>query len=246
MPTGTPAMIQLRELALRREHVDEAAEVHARADVRRSPGRAPRPCCRPPRAARAQGRQPGRCPGSACASPSPRAPRRAGSRAARPSRRDVNSRFDGSGASSATTPIAPARLWPARSADASTSRFSGSCSPKSLSDLARPVADEQVERDRRDDGEHDPDRADQSARRRRRARARRARKPRASCRGSRSICATSTSSVNPRASASCAFGSSARPTIARSCVDLLATRRPHAPRPAASRTRRGARRAPCS
>ena len=42
-----------------------------------------------------------------------------------------NSRFDGSGASSATTPIAPARLWPARSADASTSRFSGSCSANS-------------------------------------------------------------------------------------------------------------------
>ena len=43
-----------------------------------------------------------------------------------------NSRFDGSGASSATTPIALARLCPARSAEASTSRFSGSCSPKSF------------------------------------------------------------------------------------------------------------------
>ena len=45
------------------------------------------------------------------------------------------SRLEGSGASSATTPIAPARLCPARSAEASTSRFSGSCSPNSFRTL---------------------------------------------------------------------------------------------------------------
>ena len=41
-----------------------------------------------------------------------------------------NSLFEGSGASSATTVRAPTRLWPARSAEVSTSRLSGSCSAK--------------------------------------------------------------------------------------------------------------------
>ena len=75
----------------------------------------------------------------------------------------MNSRFDGSGASSATTPIAPARLWPARSADARTSRFSGSCSPNVVAGLPGLRADVEVQHDRRREAEDRPQRMDQGA-----------------------------------------------------------------------------------
>ena len=109
----------------------------------------------------------------------------------------LNSRFDGSGASSATTPIAPARLWPARSAEASTSRFSGSCSANSLRTLAGAAADDDVEHDGGHDGEEDPERAEQDAGKDRRGRSPARTESQIILVGSRLICATSTSSANP-------------------------------------------------
>ena len=134
----------------------------------------------------------------------------------------LNSRFDGSGASSATTPIAPARLCPARSADASTSRFSGSCSPKSFRTLPRLAADVEVERDRRDDAEDDPERAEQHARDHGRAASPAKTDSQTILLGSCSICATSTSSEKPSIQRQLRFRCFCWPTASEQRVDLLA------------------------
>ena len=83
-------------------------------------------------------------------------------------------RFDGSGASSATTPIAPARLCPARNAEASTSRFSGSCSAKLFRTLrARLRRTQRLSATGGTKARNDPEGPRSTALRARRARARR-------------------------------------------------------------------------
>ena len=201
----------------------------------RSPGRAPPRCCRLPRAARARARRPGRCRVFCIRWAVTSSASSSGIPSCSSVTTRLNSRLDGSGASSATTPIAPARLWPARRADARTSRFSGkllaevvadACAPCPAPPGSGPIGGAIP-------SDH-PERAEQRLPRRPRRAGRARTDAQTILRGSCLICATSTSSAKPSTSSGSfeRFFSSAR-------SQRRAARRPPcaaplpAPRPAA-------------